>query len=291
MSAVTSRPSVISVSGTAAAAALTGGAVLAASLISSLLRGLGSAVREAHRAYARPPEALWPVAALRDEHHARHREAAVRLTSSGLSPVEAARVALLSGIAETPFVVAPNVSVEADLRAVRAAATVAEVERAGRVLLSRLEAAHQQVFTGALVVACSNASLKTGFGSVETAPGVAGGVRVIATDPAGRALVTEISGGEDAQSIRTEVVGVSDGSCQRILDAFDKALEEEGVRADAPRRAVTGGVCELEAAQDFVRRKLKPRGAAAPPQAAAPAGEKATRRRTRAGAAGHNKGR
>lgn len=291
MSAVTSRTSVINVSGTAAAAALAGGAVLAATLVSTLLRGLGSAVREASRAYAQPPDALQPVASLRDERRARHEDTAARLAFSGLPPVEAARAALLSGIAETPFVVAPNVSVEANLRAVRDAATVAEVERAGRVLLGRLEAAHQQVFTGALVVACSNASLKAGFGSVETAPGVSGGVRIIATDPAGRSLVTEIGGvGEGAQSIRTEVVGVSDGSCQRILDDFDKALEEEGVRADAPRRTVTGGVCELEAARDFVRRKLKPRGTAAP-QAAAQAGEKASRRRAQPGAASRNKGR
>lgn len=289
MSAVTSRPSVISVSGAATAAALAGGAVLAATLVSTLLRGLGSAVREARRAPARPPEALRPAATLRDEYRARHDEAAARLAAAGLPPVEAARAVLLSAVAETPYVVAPHVSVEADLRAVRDASSVAEVERAGRLLLGRLEAAHQEVFTGALVVACSNAAVKAGFASVETAPGVSGVVRVIATDPSGRALVTEVAAAEGGPSIRTEVVGVSDGSCQRILDDFDKALEAEGVRAAAPRRAVTGGVCELAAARDFLRRKLKPKGAAG--QQPAPAEEKAARWRARAGAAGRSKGR
>jgi hypothetical protein len=52
-------------------------------------------------------------------------------------------------------------------------------------------------------------------------------------------------------------MGVTDGSCNEILDAFDRALEEAGVRAAPPKRKYTGGVCELAAARDYVLRKVR----------------------------------
>ena len=82
-------------------------------------------------------------------------------------------------------------------------------------------------------------------------------MRVIATDPAGRTLVTEIVNSRDGEpGLETEVVGVTDGSCNPILDAFDKALEAEGVHSAPPTRKFTGGVCELAAAREFVRKKI-----------------------------------
>ncbi len=47
-----------------------------------------------------------------------------------------------------------------------------------------------------------------------------------------------------------------DGSCNLILEAFYKALESEGVRAQSPKRKYTGGVCELAAVRDFLARKI-----------------------------------
>ena len=91
--------------------------------------------------------------------------------------------------------------------------------------------------------------------------GVGGMRRVVATDQTGRALVTEIHPGDETRtpSVETELVGVTDGSCQDVLDLFDRALEEEGVVADAsPKRKWTGGVCELSLAREFVRQQIVP---------------------------------
>jgi hypothetical protein len=78
-------------------------------------------------------------------------------------------------------------------------------------------------------------------------------------------------------------VGLHDGSCNEILDRFDAALAAEGVRAGAPRRSFTGGVCELAAAREFVRRLPRPALKADAGQAGAPTrpARRATRSRRR----------
>jgi hypothetical protein len=79
---------------------------------------------------------------------------------------------------------------------------------------------------------------------------------VIATDPAGRSLVTEIGTLPSGEaSLATEVVGVRDNSCGQILDRLDAILERLGVHAGPPQRKSTGGVCELAAARDLLRKK------------------------------------
>ncbi len=113
----------------------------------------------------------------------------------------------------------------------------------------------------AIVAACSTASVTAGFAELELQPLADNLVRVVALNPAGQALVSEIRVDKDHASVATEVVGVRDGSCVRILDAFDAALEAEGVRSAAPRRKSTGGVAELAGAREFVRklgRRLQP---------------------------------
>src|SRR6185503_13680019 len=95
-------------------------------------------------------------------------------------------------------------------------------------LLKTIESEHQRLFVQALSLACSNAAVKVGFKTIQMASGPLGEVRIVASDSVGRTLVTEIQSVPDRDtSMVTEVVGVADGSCNEILDAFDKALDEE----------------------------------------------------------------
>lgn len=55
----------------------------------------------------------------------------------------------------------------------------------------------------------------------------------------------------------TEIVGISDGSCKHIMDIFDRALRNQGVKSSIPKRRFTGGVCEMAAAKEFVQSKVK----------------------------------
>ena len=174
-----------------------------------------------------------------------------------LAPVESAKLTTLMTLQAVPYVCEAT-TLQAPMRALVHAATETEVAKASRRLMEVAQNGHQQVMTHALVTACQNASVQSGFTSVETTPGIDGSIRVIASDEGRRALVTEIRiGGEWEPSIETEVVGVTDGSCVGILDHFDRALEKQGVRAGTPDRKWTGGVCELAAAKELLR-KIRP---------------------------------
>ncbi|MGA3169348.1 MAG: hypothetical protein ABSF14_24880 [Terriglobia bacterium] len=140
------------------------------------------------------------------------------------------------------------------------APTISAAREARSVLLKTVTTEHHRVLEKALVLACSKASIKAGFGELEVLRGPLGSLHVVATNVDGKSLVSEIRAGDAAEdpSIATEVVGVSDGSCVDLLNEFDKALEEEGVRSIPPERRHTGGVCQLAATCEFLRRKVLP---------------------------------
>ncbi|MCU1264375.1 MAG: hypothetical protein JWM21_693 [Acidobacteria bacterium] len=129
---------------------------------------------------------------------------------------------------------------------------------------------HNSVLTNTLTVACANAFKKIGFDSVQVLPTINAKARLVASNPSGKTLVAEIAPDEQFDlSISTEIVSGCDSTTPAILDAFDKALEEEGVRAAKAVRKETGGVCELDTARDvlsFVRRKASPQDSVAGPQ-------------------------
>jgi len=237
MSASTSRPHVQSVSGAALGAIAAGGAVVAAALIASIIDSLSSAGRKAYERSAKQlkPDAvgaLKPTFALRNQEKAVRAQAKVVVKQNPLSEIEAAKISALASIAATPYQVENSRLVRQRLSALCGAASLSAVQQADDALLKTIESEHQRLFVRALSLACSNAAVKVGFKTIQMASGPLGEMRVIASDPAGRTLVTEIhSVPERDTGMVTEVVGVADGSCNEILDAFDKALEEEGVRA------------------------------------------------------------
>jgi hypothetical protein len=262
MSSISSRPRVQKIAGPVLTSVAATGAVLAAKALAGLLRPLVSTVVHHDAAdvtsnRALDKDGLQAVAALRDAFLKQQQDSFVNGKVT-LPPAEAFRVATLSSLTSTSFFVGNPTALAPHITALQQADTLSGVQRAGTNLLNALEYGHQQVFTETLAIACRRAAEKLGFVQADLLR-LPEQVRIIATDAKGRTLVTEI--GRDTRkgtSIATEVVGVSDGSCQQLLDRFDKALEEEGVHSTPPERKETGGVCELATAREFVRRKLKP---------------------------------
>jgi hypothetical protein len=263
MSAKTSRPRVESVSSATLSTVAIGGITLVATLITALCRAGRSVVRATQSTASknRSSDSLKSVQALRQEHMSHRQEIIKAIADENLAPLEEAKLSALASLAATPYMAQDNATLREALAKIENAGTVAEARRAEAQLVSTLEAGHQQLFVQALTMACASASMKCGFNSIETTPGIGNMVRVVAMDPKGRALVTEISGDPEAgPSIETEVFGVTDSSCNRILDAFDQALEEAAVRAAAPPvRKFTGGVCELAATREVASKLMRRR--------------------------------
>jgi len=256
MSSKSSRPRVSGVSVDSTEQSSTG-----TSALSDLLSGLSEGARAAYRSLQEAREEMEqidcehrPLSAIREEQETQASETAQ--TQDNLSEVEATKVEALQEAAA--YQVEDPDGLEAPMRALQQASTPKAARQAKSEVMATLETEHHRLFTQRLVGACTRASEKAGFPNVETETRPDGVVRVVATNEAGHALVSEVDASPDEEpSLATEVVGVRDGSCTEMLDAFDEALEEEGVRASTPRRTFTGGVCQLAAAKEFVQRKLR----------------------------------
>ncbi|MFM6121688.1 MAG: hypothetical protein ACKPEO_21520 [Sphaerospermopsis kisseleviana] len=174
---------------------------------------------------------------------------------SNLPITEAAQVAAL--VAANVYVTTNPQTIEQSWTPLKAATSLESAQSALNNFVQQLEVNHQQVVVNNLVLSCHNAALKVGFTPLESSATVVNGVvRLIANDDTGRSLVTEIATNPDHPvQMATEIIGTSDRTCDQILDAFEAALKEEGVMFAPPERKFTGGICELEAAKDFVRKR------------------------------------
>lgn len=174
---------------------------------------------------------------------------------SNLSITEAAQVAGL--VAANIYITANPQTIEQNWTPLKSATSLESAKVALGNFIEQLEVNHHQVIVDNLVVACHNAALKIEFKPLESSTNVVNGtVRLIASDDTGRSLVTEIATNSDSPvQMATEIIGSSDGTCEQTLDAFEAALKEEGVTYASPERKFTGGICELEAAKEFVRKR------------------------------------
>lgn len=260
MSEVSSRPRVRSIEcahGPAIGSAL--GALLAVGVATLIVE-----TRRAFRQYSRavPPvktKSIDALPALAEKRNRLEQKFLGELqASTTLAPAEALKIAMLASLQASPYAVS-GTALEQPLRAFARAQSLDETRQAQQALLHQLDRAHREALQQSLALACKKASIKVGFTAVQVMPGLNDALRVTASDARGRSLISEINPGDSHRdpSIATEVIGVSDGSCVAILDSFDKAIEEEGVRSEAPDRKYTGGVCELAATREFVQRKLQ----------------------------------
>jgi len=260
MSARTNRPRVTGVTVDSDGRSTSG-----TSALSGLLSGLSAGARAAYQSIQEARVEMEQVDCTHRPLAAIHREREAQTTQAkpeDLPEVEATKVETLQEA--SAYRIEPSSgALDAPMRSLQQASTPAEARMAQDEVMATLETEHHRLFTERLIGACKRASVEAGFPTVETQVPSDGPVRVVATNEAGHALVSEVEAapGEEP-SLATEVVGVRDGSCNEMLDAFDEALEEEGVRAATPRRTFTGGVCELAAAKDFVRSKVRKRSSA-----------------------------
>ncbi|MDF0555618.1 hypothetical protein [Kamptonema sp. UHCC 0994] len=177
----------------------------------------------------------------------------------GLSQLEILQVSTL--VTASQLQVNSPQLLEQTLQPLMSASSLGIAQQASHNSLQQLSLAHQNVFVEHLTRACTQAAFKVGFKQLEQPPALVGNtIRLVASDDTGKSLVTEIQVDPNQPvSLATELLGTSDRSCQEILDAYDRALEEAGVRSGRPERKITGGIYELDAAREFVRRTVKPK--------------------------------
>lgn len=262
MSIKSSESNVESVAGVALAGLAIGGVIVVASVIGGIAKLLSNGGRkiyeEAIRTLPTVLDEIKSVKAIREER--KNFNVNLSFPKNIANSLESVKAKTFANLSSGQFFVNDSKGLEQKLFALQSANSLKDLTTAEKNVVSFLENSHSQVLLKSISSACQKATSKIGFDQIHTELAKDGTTRIIGTDVAGRAVITEISKDKDHNfSIANEIVGVSDGSCNKILDAFSEALTNEGVRRTPGNRSFTGGVCELAAARDFIRRKIKPK--------------------------------
>lgn len=257
-----------SISGAVAAA----GAVLLGAALVAMARGLSHVAQRAFRelsATSVPPAVLTPACELINAPLPPDCTHTALQQNYGLGTLEAQKVSAILRLQTTPLAVqSESLNIDQPLDALFAARSSRQVEDAKAKLWNTFAAEHHNVMEQTIIQACTKACQKIGFSETRTEKRAENLVRVIAVDSCGRYLVTEIAARATDQSpnLTTEVFNAAGNSCHDVLNAFDQALEVEGIRSAPPEHKPTGGICTLAGTRELARRLSKP---AAMPQIAA----------------------
>ena len=115
---------------------------------------------------------------------------------------------------------------------------------------------HAKVFTDTLSSAIMAASSTIGFSQVRLETVTPSLIRIIATDPKGINLISEIH--TDASKkidVLSELEGVTDGSCKTIMDEFNTELEKRGIVAVRKECKSTSGIAGLPYAKKMQKNR------------------------------------
>lgn len=202
-------------------------------------------------------ESLVGCEALSEIRNATREQVRKELEGEEVSEVEAIQAETIGALEAAGRLNAEDAgSVAETLGQLAEAKSVTEARELREETLSEANQSHRQAFVGGVADAVQEASMTVGFSNVEVSEGPTGDTRVVAENEKGQAIVTEIhDDGDGDPSMASEVVGVFDGSCHEIMEEFEAALAENGIRARGAATYEAQGRCETDAAQDYAKEK------------------------------------
>lgn len=117
---------------------------------------------------------------------------------------------------------------------------------------------HTRVFTNILSSAIQTASNNIGFNQIKHEVVSPGLTRIIATNTQGYNLISEIHTDKQKRvDILSELEGITDNSCNKIMNDFNKQLEALGIMAERKDRKPTGGIAQMPYVQKLQKQRNK----------------------------------
>lgn len=171
--------------------------------------------------------------------------------------IDAQKAAVIASILRAPLAAENLGGIQAALAAVENSTSRRDLAAARTRLHEAVAAEHGEAWLTTLQEITERTYSAIGFRTLHDATRSEREVRLSAINDDGKVLVSELRLGKDGSpSMATEVVNGCGADCEAILDRFNSELAKH-VRGTAPVRKPTGGVCQLDAAVAFVKRRVQ----------------------------------
>jgi hypothetical protein len=173
-------------------------------------------------------------------------------------PVDKAKLSALAEIATSNLFIRDAHTVQQGVSAILQARTMDEVQAQSVICERAIRQEHQGLLQEACAAVYEASMAQIGFTQVERLVAGSGVIRTIGMDVRGRTLVNEISLHDGEVAAESEVLGVGDNTCSAVLDELGRALERNGLRSGDASRRPTGGICQSQAALDYIGKGVSP---------------------------------
>lgn len=149
-------------------------------------------------------------------------------------------------LASSPSVVAESIQRIID------ASTIQETKKEITTAFKEIKSQHTRSFASNVSVAIKESAIAVGFREVKVVQENLNLTRIIATNSSGQNLIAEINTSAQVD-IRTELIGYTDGSCERVIRAFDNELSVRGITMKVKKQKAINGIPQMPFAQKLVK--------------------------------------
>jgi hypothetical protein len=169
---------------------------------------------------------------MKDSFEAKRESKYKQFVKEGHKPLAAKKAAIIQALSETDFIVSPSSVITDCFKNVIQANNEQSMEQAFKRGIRELQHAHAETFVQAMANVCRKASVQSGFSDVSMKLMPASqGIVVTALNEKGQGLVTEIALDRWQEiNTTTEVIGIHDGSCGKVMSMFNDSLKKFGVK-------------------------------------------------------------
>ena len=149
------------------------------------------------------------------------------------------------------MVSSPSVVAESIQRIIDAP-TVQETNKEIKSAFKEIKSQHTQSFAENVSVAVKESAIAVGFKEVKIMQDSLNLTRIVATNSSGQNLIAEIDTSTQVD-IRTELIGYTDGSCEKVIRAFDNELSVRGITTKVKKQKATNGIPQMPYAQKLAK--------------------------------------
>lgn len=181
----------------------------------------------------------------------RHIRVAQKQNHEKVEQVRVAAIATLVQSQENLLVSEPRVVAE-QLQSIVDAKTIREINQKVRATFKEVKAQHTKSFVANLTNAVKEATLSVGFEHIRVQETRTGMTRIVGTNQIGQNIIAEIDTNTQVD-IHTELIGFTDGSCEKVMRKFDEELSLRGVTSKYKEQKTTYGIPRMPYAQRLVK--------------------------------------